>query len=151
VLLYKKRKKTGEFVESDYYKWEREFLDKAVNYKYVHENQSKLIFNLDLVEFTELIDVKPHAGGHFIHSMSEPFSEEDVNAEVMRHWLRHFGLKFHQIHASGHCPIRDLIQIVDRIQPWRLIPVHTEHPMLFKDLFKHLNVVIVEKGKQYKL
>lgn len=149
ILFYKKRKKTGEFAESDYYTWERPFLEKAVNYEYVHENESKLLFNLDLVSFTELIDVRPSVGGHFIHSMSEPFSEEDIGADVMNNWLGHFGLKLHQIHASGHCPSKDLIQIVNRIQPKRLIPVHTEHPILFKDLFKRLDVIIAEKGEPY--
>jgi len=149
VLLYKKRKRTGEFIESDYYKWERDFLDKAVNYKFVHENQSKLIFNLDLVEFTELIDIRPSPGGHFIHSMSEPFSEEDVRADVMHRWLEHFGLKFHQIHASGHCPSKDLAEIINQIQPKQLLPIHTEYPELFKKLFKHLDVKIVERGNPY--
>jgi len=151
ILFYKKRKKTGEFAESDYYAWERPFLEKAVTFEYVHENESKLIFNLDLVSFTELIDVRPSVGGDFIHSMSEPFSEEDIGRDVMDNWLRHFVLKFHQIHASGHCPSKDLIQIVDKIQPKRLIPIHTEHPMLFKDMFKRLHVVFVEKGKPYTL
>jgi len=151
VLIYKKRKKTGEFLESDYYRWERDFLNKAVDYKYVHENQSRLLFNLDLVEFTELIDVRPSAGGHFIHSMSEPFSEEDVSADVMHRWLGHFGLKFHQIHASGHCPSKDLMEIINCIQPKRLLPVHTEYPQLFRKLFRHLDVKIVEKGQAYTL
>jgi len=151
ILFYKKRKKTGEFAETDYYAWERPFLEKAVNYEYVHENESKLLFNLDLVSFTELIDVRPSVGGHFIHSMSEPFSEEDIGVGVMNNWLRHFGLEFHQIHASGHCPSKDLVQIVNRIKPKRLIPVHTEHPRLFKDLFKRFDVVIAEKGKPYTL
>jgi len=151
VLFYKKRKKTGEFAESDYYTWERPFLEKAVTYEYVHENESRLLFNLDLVSFTELIDAKPSSGGHFIHSMSEPFSEEDIGADVMSNWLRHFGLRFHQIHASGHCPSKDLALIINKIQPKKLIPVHTEHPQLIKHLFKHLDVVIVKKGKLYTL
>jgi len=151
VLFYKKRKKTGAFAESDYYLWERPFLEKAVNYDYVHANQSKLLFNLDLVSFTELIDVKPSRGGHFIHSMSEPFSEEDISVDVMTSWLQHFGLGFHQIHASGHCPSKDLVRIINRVQPKRLIPVHTEHPELFKKLFNNVDVQIVEKGNPYTL
>jgi len=151
VLFYKKRKKTGAFAESDYYVWERPFLEKAVNYDYIRANQSKLLFNLDLVSFTELIDVKPSRGGHFIHSMSEPFSEEDISVDVMNSWLQHFGLGFHQIHASGHCPSKDLARIINRVQPKRLIPVHTEHPELFKKLFNNVDVQIVEKGNPYSL
>jgi ribonuclease J len=83
--------------------------------------------------------------------MSEPFSEEDISKDLMDNWLKHFGLKHHQIHASGHCPSKDLTRIINKIQPKKLIPIHTEHPTLFKDLFKHLDVTIVEKGKQYTL
>jgi len=149
ILFYKKRKRTGEFAEKDYYTWERPFLDKAVNFNYIHKNQSKVLFNLDLVGFTELIDVRPSEGGHFIHSMSEPFSEEDIDSNVMHRWLDHFGLKFHQIHASGHCSSKDLKKIINQIHPKQLMPIHTEHPELFKKLFERLDVKIVEKAKPY--
>jgi len=151
ILFYKKRKKTGEFAESDYYVWERPFLEKAVNYEYIRENQSKILFNLDLVGFAELIDVEPSVGGHFIHSMSEPFSEEDISADVMQNWLEHFGLHFHQIHASGHCPKKDLQQIVSRVKPQMLIPIHTEHPRLFKELFKNVDVELAQRGKPIEI
>jgi len=151
ILFYKKRKKTGEFAQSDYYVWERPFLEKAVTYDYVHENESKLLFNLDLTGFTELIDIRPSKGGEFIHSMSEPFSEEDIGVEVMDNWLRHFGLRRHQIHASGHCPPNDLVQIINKVKPKKLVPIHTEHPELFSSLFKQFDVVEVEKGKPYSL
>jgi len=151
ILFYKKRKKTGEFVEKDYYTWERPFLDKAVNFDYVHGNQRKLLFNLDLVGFTELIDIRPSPSGHFIHSMSEPFSEEDVNKDVMHRWLHHYGLRFHQIHASGHCPSNDLKDIINQIQPTRVIPIHTEYPELFRKLFNKSDVMIVEKGVTYSV
>lgn len=151
ILFYKRRKRTGEFAESDYFTWERPFLKKAVNYDYVHENESKLMLNLDLSSFTELVDVKPTKGGHFIHSMSEPFSEEDVSIDVMDRWLQHFGLRFHQIHASGHCTTKDLTQIINEIQPEKLVPIHTEYPQLFKDLFKGTDIEVIPKGKSYSL
>lgn len=151
ILFYKKRKKTGEFAETDYYTWERQFLDKAVNFDYVHKNEGKVLLNLDLLGFTELIDVRPSAGGHFIHSMSEPYSEEDIDRNLIDEWLDHFGLKFHQIHASGHCQPKDLKEIITQIQPKRLIPVHTEHPELFKKMFDSLDVRIADKGKPYIL
>jgi len=151
VLFYKKRKKTGEFLESDYFPWERPFLEKAESFQYIHENQSKVLFNLDLVAFTELIDVKPSSSGDFIYSMSEPFSEEDIASEVMHNWLKHFGLRFHQIHASGHCPTKDLVKIVNTIKPKKIIPIHTEHPEMFKILFKNIPAKLMEKEEQYVL
>jgi ribonuclease J len=117
----------------------------------VHKNESKLLFNLDLTSFTELIDIRPSKGGEFIHSMSEPFSEEDIGLEVMDNWLKHFGLRRHQIHASGHCPPDDLVQIINKVKPKKLVPIHTEHPELFDDLFKQFDVIKAEKGKPYSL
>src|SRR5208283_2810716 len=78
LLVYYKKKKSGNHNEKDYFTWERQFMDKMVTHQYVHKNQSKLIMDLDFYQFAELIDIKPKAGSHFIHSMSEPFSEEDI-------------------------------------------------------------------------
>lgn len=149
ILVYKRRKKSGEYDEKDYQKWERAFLDKAVNYEYVNKNQGDIIFNLDLYSFTELIDVKPDAGSHFIHSMSEPWSEEDINDEVMHRWLEHFGLEFHQIHASGHCAGSDIKDLIHRINSKRVIPIHTECPKIIQSAFN--NTLIVERNKEYVL
>lgn len=151
IVFYMKRKKTGEYLETDYYKWERPFLAKAVAYDYIRKNQSKVLLNLDLTEFTELIDIKPSSGGHFIHSMSEPFSEEDIDRKVMDRWLKHFGLEFHQVHASGHCSQPHLKKIVDKIKPKQIIPVHTGYPEIFKQLFKDIEVVIPQKEKTFTI
>jgi len=151
IIFYKKRKKSGEYKERDYYVWERPFIDKAETFNYVRENQSKIIFNLDLIRFTELIDVKPSAGGDFIHSMSEPFSEEDIETRVLHNWLDHFGLRFYQIHASGHCPPQDLAKVINIIQPRKLVPIHTEHPALFRKLFRSYPVMLVEEGREILL
>ena len=150
ILVYVKRKKSGDFREQDYYSWERMFLDKAVTFDYVRENQSNILLFLDLANFTELIDIKPH-GGEFIHSMSEPFSEDDIESGIMHNWLRHFDLRFHQIHASGHCPSSDLKEIIEQINPKKLIPIHTEEPEYFKKLSCQCEVVLPAKEEPLNL
>lgn len=150
ILVYAKRKRTGEFEKSDYYLWERPLLDKAVNFEDVKRKQSKILLSLDLSSFTELIDIKP-MGGDFIHSMSEPFSEEDVEADVTRNWLEHFGLRFHQIHASGHCPSCDLRDIIQTVKPKKLFPIHTEELEYFKKVVDKTLIVIPTKAKTLKL
>jgi len=144
LLVYLRPKKT-------YYKWEKPFLDNAVDCNYVHKNQSELILNLDLMQFAELIDIRPDKGSHFIHSMSEPFSEEDIEDEVMHNWLDHFGLNFHQLHASGHCAGTELAEIIKTIAPKTVYPVHTEHPEMFEKLVKGVKVERTEVGKNYNL
>jgi len=137
-LVYARRMKSGKFDEKDYYIWERPFIGDAVNFEYINKHQSKVLLNLDFYHFAELVDIQPNQGGHFIHSMSEPYSEEDLEAEVMQNWLRHFKLHFHQVHASGHCSKEEIEAIVKTVRPKQLFPVHTEHPEMFKELAEHV-------------
>jgi ribonuclease J len=149
ILIYVKRKKSGAFEDRDYFVWERPFLDKAVAFDYVQENQPKILLSIDLLSFTELIDIRPEAGD-FIHSMSEPFSEEDIESQVMHKWLEHFKMNFHQIHASGHCPSRDLKEIIETIHPKKLFPIHTQEPGYFKKILNDCDVVIPIKGHAFR-
>ncbi len=149
ILVYYKRKKSGTFQEKDYYVWERNFMDKMVNYDFVRKHQSEIVMDLDFYQFAELIDIKPDPDSHFIHSMSEPYSEEDITDVVMHNWLDHFQIKFHQLHASGHMNRQQLTELIYRIKPKQLFPVHTENPELFKKA--HKNVCCAQLGKTYSL
>jgi len=149
ILVYYKRKKTGSFLEKDYYVWERRFMEKMVNHEFVHKHQSEIIMDLDFHQFAELIDIKPDPDSHFIHSMSEPYSEEDIKDEVMHNWLSHFKIKFHQLHASGHMSRQQLTDLINYINPKRIFPVHTEHPELFTTVNK--NVHLVKHSKEYTI
>jgi ribonuclease J len=149
ILVYYRRKKSGTFSEEDYYVWERPFMKRMVTAEYVHKNQSELLMDLDFYQFGELIDIKPDEGSHFIHSMSEPFSEEDIEDHVMHNWLDHFKIKFHQLHASGHMNRKELMAMIKKINPKKLFPVHTENPAFFRKTKKE--TVIIEKGKSYRL
>ena len=146
ILVYYRRKKTGTFDESDYYVWERNYMDKLVNSRFVHENQGSLLMNLDFYQFTELIDIDPGRGSHFIHSMSEPFSEEDLEDEVMHNWIDHFDLYFHQLHASGHLNREELISMINRINSGMVFPVHTENPQLFRACENPVCMVELERS-----
>jgi ribonuclease J len=97
-----------------------------VTSEYVRKNQSKVVMNLGFYQFGELVDIKPSSGSHFVHSMSEPFSEEDIEDEVMRSWLAHFEIRFHQLHASGHMNKQQLVELVNYVAPKTCLPIHTE-------------------------
>jgi ribonuclease J len=144
ILVYYKRKGSGNYDERDYFTWERNFMDKMVTPDEIHKQQNKFLLHLSFYSFTELIDIKPLPGSLFIHSMSEPYSEEDIEAEVMQNWIKHFKLKFCQLHASGHASRKEIMDIIKEIKPQRVIPIHTEHPELFRKLLKFK--VIEPKG-----
>jgi ribonuclease J len=149
ILVYYKRKKSGTYDDADYYTWERQFMDKMVTCEFVHKNQGKLIMDLDFYQFAELIDIRPRRGSHFIHSMSEPFSEEDIEDEVLHNWLDHFGMHFHQLHASGHLNKDQIGSLIREIKPKKVFPVHTENPHLFKKISS--NVQITKREEEYEI
>jgi ribonuclease J len=117
--------------KSRYFPWERPFLDNPVDAPWVKQHGSELLLSLEMSHFAELIDLRPEPGSPFIHSMSEPFSEDDVDDQMMHRWLEHFGLSFHQYHASGHASGPELESIVRTLRPGVVYPVHTEHPEAF--------------------
>ncbi len=147
ILVYYKRKKSGKFIEKDYYGWERSFLDKMVTSEYVRQNQSKVVMNLGFYQFGELIDIRPSSGSHFVHSMSEPFSEEDIEDEIMHNWLKHFRIQFHQLHASGHMNRQQLVELVRYIAPKMCFPIHTENQEIFRRNCRQIR--IARYGKEY--
>lgn len=65
-----------------------------------------------------------------VHNQSELFQEDDIEDEVKHNRMDRFGLEFHQDHASGHCSLNEIFQIIREISPTMVYPVHSEHPEL---------------------
>ncbi len=114
------------------FRWEEPYLAEALGAEAVRARGRGCLLALDQMHFPELIDLRPPAGSPFIHSMSEPFSEDDVEDQVLHNWLEHFGLAFHQMHASGHASGPELLDIVRATGAARVYPIHTEHPEAFR-------------------
>lgn len=140
IRVYYKRKKSGSYDDSDYYVWERPYLDRIITAEEVHDSQRNFLVNLDFYSFTELIDIRPEKGSYFIYSMSEPFTEEDLEEEVLHNWLSHFGLSYNQLHASGHMGPRELVEAINYVKPDVLLPVHCEEPQLFRKHYKSVKL-----------
>jgi ribonuclease J len=121
IRVYARKKLTS-------YLWERPYLEAALSSSEVRANGANYLLALELSHFTELIDLRPSRGSPFIHSMSEPFSEDDVDDHVMHNWLKHFGLTFHQMHASGHASGPELLEIIRATGAKTVYPIHTIHP-----------------------
>lgn len=146
VLVYLRRKGSGTGDDRDYYKWERPFLSSGITAKGIHERQGNIFLHLDIWNFPEIIDIRPERGGSYIHASSEAFNEEGEREEdVIRNWTDHLGFSYHQIHASGHAPMEGVGRLVKQIGAEGVVPVHTEHPAMFRS-FK-CKIVPPKKGK----
>jgi len=142
LVVYARKKKR-------FYDYEKPYLDAALSADEVRRRGDRYLLALDLMHFPELIDLRPPPGTPFIHSMSEPFSEDDVDDKVMHNWLDHFGLAFHQMHASGHASESELFELTRSVRPRVVYPIHTEHPEAFQRLGP--SVHLPELGKPYRV
>ena len=75
------------------------------------------------------------AGACFVHSMWEGYLADDKQKPFLG-WLEKHGIPMHKGHTSGHASLRDLRRLRNAFASAVVVPVHTEHPALFKDLFK---------------
>jgi len=58
-----------------------------------------------------------------------------LSGERMREWLRDRQISLTVLHSSGHAPVEDLQRLAAAINADRVIPIHTNAPALYDDLF----------------
>ncbi|HEV2079104.1 MAG TPA: MBL fold metallo-hydrolase [Allosphingosinicella sp.] len=75
-------------------------------------------------------------GGSLIYSLWPGYLERD--RIDLREWARERGVEFHIVHSSGHANREDLVRMVRAIAPGRLMPIHTEHPARYAQLFERV-------------
>lgn len=127
VVVYRKGKKR-------YYRWEEAVLNRfdVKDSDEIRRLQERVILVCSLPDLKELIEIQPQPGSVFIHSASEPVDEEGLmEFEKLTSWLDHFGLPLYQIHCSGHITPIELKEVISRIKPKKVYPIHTEHPAQF--------------------
>ncbi len=141
-------------------KWQKQIWEKYENLllspNQLSANQDKYICCLSFFDVNELPYIRPVPGSIWISSNCEAFNEEMVvDEQRLRNWLNHFGVRFiggeaehgNAFHVSGHASGSDLMQVVQTIRPKMLIPVHTEHPEIYKERLSDIcEVHIPEKA-----
>jgi hypothetical protein len=142
--LAKDKDQLEELILRDYRVWQRKYIkeNKCVTAKDLKNDPGSYVWYCPPYSFAHLIDVQPPKGSVYIRSVVEPFDEiMDLQFERDLLWLDHFGLqKDIQIHCSGHVYQKDLENMIKRINPEILIPIHTEKPKIMKEFAKKLGV-----------
>jgi ribonuclease J len=151
LKVYYRMCKSCEFQETDYYKYEREYMKNMITYKEIKKNQKDYVMFTGFNKLVELIYLQPEKAD-YIYSSSEHFLEGEENKQkrtVLENWLKHFKVNMHHAHCSGHAGKSDLEYAIKKIKPEILIPIHTQNPEEFKKI--HDNVIIPEKGNVYQV
>jgi len=137
----------------DYLKWEQELLNKSntVTNEEMQENPQDYVFRCDFYELKYLFDVQPPDGSIYIRSVTEPFDEEmEIEKDKADNWLRFFNLyPYTQLHCSGHASGAEIQDMIQKIAPKRVIPIHTEKPADFRSF--DAEIILKGLGEKYQL
>jgi ribonuclease J len=112
----------------------------------------------DANELFDLIPLENNQTTRYISASTEPFNEEmEIDETKMLNWLDFFRIEYdfeikkgHRIfvrrHVSGHASKTELKELIQKINPMKIIPVHTTNPKIFENMF--LNKVVLPKYAQ---
>ena len=125
----------------------------------LRENGSEYVLHLDYYRFKNLVEINPPKGTVFIRAHAEPFNPEmELSSKRLKNWLKHFKINPNMdyepvtIHASGHASGPEILEMIQKIKPKQLFPIHTKSPQLFTKATSTsaVKVVLPEKEKAYK-
>ncbi|MEM0451938.1 MAG: MBL fold metallo-hydrolase [Nitrososphaerota archaeon] len=139
----------GYFLDSSHYRsWLKKLYkqladkDMLVKSEEVKRCQEKYLMIFTGPQYLyEFIDIEPSPGSLLIISTSEPHDEEqEIEWEKAENWINLLRLDSRWIHSSGHANREDLLEIIKKINPKNLVPVHTENPREYVKLAEKENL-----------
>ncbi len=149
----------------------RDYDNKIVLAGDIRKAQEQYILSFSFFDINELPSINPSPGSLYLFSSSEPHDEEqEIDFRRLHSWLDHFGINHRGLsvevngkweipkaekglHASGHACDTDLIEIVNRIKPEIVIPIHTEQVKIYQQKLAKtgVRVVLPAEGKPIKV
>ena len=123
-------------------RWKKEIINgkaEQATYSDVKAAQKGYVLYCNDYNLQQLIDIRPEGGSSYIHSSTEPFSDEmELGHDRIKRWLHHFGLirdeeSWITLHVSGHGTGDQIKRVAKESNAKNIIPIHTEH----SDRFAH--------------
>ena len=72
---------------------------------------------------------------------------DEPSTERFRHWVEEHCEAVKDIHSSGHADTQSLQRIVEYIRPQTIVPIHTDAPKRFCDIFVNDNVKCLDNNE----
>ncbi|MFW9831546.1 MAG: hypothetical protein ACFFD8_07200, partial [Candidatus Thorarchaeota archaeon] len=127
--------------------------ERRVTAEDLHKQPARYVFCSSFGSISAIQRIKPPESGIYLLSASEPFNEEsELSFDKLLNWLALSGLTMYTAHCSGHVHPIQLCQTLEEMQPKRVIPIHTEAPLLFQRFIKStgIRVQIPKQGVPLK-
>jgi ribonuclease J len=169
----------GFSIDKDTWTQDSSHYDNGLVADEIKSNPSDYVLMLSYYDFGQLFDLADEngkiSGSRFIRAQCEPFSDEmELDEERFINWLDAFGIGYElgetpvpdgctnpncsklrkrivRSHVSGHASRPELKEMIEKINPELLFPVHTERPEAFVELLKggDVDVIIPELNTVY--
>ncbi len=102
--------------------------------KEIREKASDIVMLIQGSTLKELAEADCLDGAAAVWSLWPGYLDR-TSGERVAHLLDEHSVALHRLHASGHAHVEDLQTLADAIAPARIVPIHTEAPERFKELF----------------
>jgi len=126
-------------------------LDNGIRAYEIRENPNKYVLMFSYWDANELFDLIPRDSDKhntlYVCASTEPFNEEmEIDETKFMNWLDFFNVKyeseikdgkkiFERKHVSGHASKSELKELIEKVNPKKIIPIHTEKIHEFEELF----------------
>ncbi len=87
----------------------------------------------------ELEQVDCLKGASFVYSMWDGYLDEEKMKPFLA-WLGEHGIPLIKCHTSGHASVKDLQRLREAFASATVVPIHTQHPEQFADLFGNVGI-----------
>ncbi len=77
----------------------------------------------------------------WIYSMWSGYLTRDKKMEAFKQSMLERGVSFYEIHTSGHASLEAMKKLADGVSYSHLIPIHTNAPETFKELFRKVKIL----------
>jgi ribonuclease J len=94
----------------------------------IRDNPGTYVVQVDPGDLPSLLDLPLGAGSAVLHANGEPLGPFDPRWRLFTDWITHCGLALRQIGCSGHAYPDHLHEMVYRIRPKIVVPIHTRSP-----------------------
>jgi ribonuclease J len=134
----------------DLYSLATHHLDNGIRAYEIRQSPAEYVLMFSYWDANELFDLNELNDNNrtlYISASTEPFNEEmEINEEKMINWLNFFSVNYEyemkkdqkifvRRHVSGHASKLELKELIEKINPAKIIPIHTEHCELFERMF----------------
>lgn len=80
-------------------------------------------------------------GGTLFYALWKGYQEEPYVQDFLD-FMRNKGVKIHTLHTSGHADSQTIDELIFKISPKIIVPVHTENANYFEKFSDKFNVIL---------